>query len=59
MARKSITKRTGERLVRLAYDLEYLANALKAEGHSEADTVRVASQSCGYAGRSLLDRIGA
>ena len=56
MARKSVTKRTGERLVRLAYELEYLVNTLKVEDHSESDTVRAASNSCGVAGRNLLEK---
>lgn len=57
MARKKITARTGERLVRLAFELEDLANRLRDEGHKEAESeVRRASNRMGNVGRDLLDK---
>ena len=58
MSRTTITERTGERLIRLAHEMEDLANRLKDEGYgdSQADVRRV-STALGRAGRELLDVI--
>jgi len=54
MARKSITLRTAERLVRAAYDYEELATRLRSEGHeSHADGLKDVSRKLGDMGRSL------
>ena len=54
--RKRVTPRTGERLVRLAFEVEELANRFRDEGHNDGD-VRRASVLLGDAGRLLLDRL--
>lgn len=51
-------KRSGERLVRLAYDLEELTSRLRAAGYdSEADGVRSLSSQAGKLGRLIDERV--
>ncbi len=46
--------RTGERLIRLAYELEGIAARLAAAGLvNSANSVRAASRECGNAGRAV------
>lgn len=54
--RKRITTRTAERLVKLAFLVEELANRLKEEGHDDSD-VRHASRVLGDEGRRLRDKL--
>lgn len=54
MANKPNVKRSGERLIRLAYELEALASRLMAAGYeSEANGVRYLSSQAGSIGRTL------
>ena len=54
MKRKPNISRTGDRLGRLAYDLEEIAARLREAGQIlEADTVKEASSLVGNAGRLL------
>ena len=56
--RRTVTNRTGERMVRLAYDLAELASRLDAEGYrGHAAEVYHASSKMGDTGRSLLDEL--
>ncbi len=56
MRRRTVTARTGERLVRAAYDFEALASRMAAEGWShDAEAVRAAARHLGNAARNLLD----
>ena len=58
MARKRITQRTPERLIRLAYELERLASNLDYEGFErEAAGVRSMASKSGDIGRSLADTL--
>ncbi len=59
MSRKLVTERTGERLIRLAHEMEELANRLKDEDFQEQFDVRRASSMLGNAGRCLLDTLEA
>jgi hypothetical protein len=58
MKRKTITARTGERLVRLAFELEELTRRLRDEGFDhEANGLRRVKDECGAVGRDLLDKL--
>ncbi len=47
-------KRSGERLIRLAYALDELSAKIRAAGRErEAESVKAAARECGAAGRSL------
>jgi hypothetical protein len=52
--RKPNVKRSGERLIRLAYELEFLAARLREGGHeSEANVVKYLASQSGKIGREL------
>lgn len=52
--KKPNVKRSGERLIRLAYELERLSARLREAGHeSEANGVRAMASSAGNIGREL------
>lgn len=52
-----ITKQTGERLRRLAFELERLADRLREAGMGdEARGLKAAAQECSHAGDSVLNR---
>ncbi|WP_457302369.1 hypothetical protein [Phyllobacterium sp. P5_D12] len=54
MARKSVTIRTAERLIRSAYDFEELAGRLRSEGHERyADGIKDISRKLGDMGHNL------
>jgi hypothetical protein len=54
MARQQNVKRTGDRLVRIAYDLEHIAGWLMDAGFGdEAREIRQAASTCGDVGRSI------
>jgi hypothetical protein len=54
MAKKPNVKRSGERLIRLAYELERLSVRLRLAGHeSEANSVRAMASTAGNVGREL------
>jgi hypothetical protein len=56
--RKTVTKRTAERLIRAAYDFEELASRLRHEGHeSEAGGVQEISSRLGKIGRGLMEKL--
>lgn len=56
----AVNARTGERLVRLAYDLESLSARLGREGYeSEAGAVRSAMKDVRWAGDAILRKRGA
>jgi hypothetical protein len=56
--RKSVTLRTSERLIRLAYDMEELAARMIAEGHdSEGNGVRSIASHLGKIGRTLENKL--
>lgn len=58
MQTERITFRTVQRIIRQAYELEYLANRLKAAGFEiVSDSVRAASSEMGHAGRALEDQL--
>jgi hypothetical protein len=58
MSRKRVTARTVTRLLRLAYDLEYLSESLRAEGFSDiADGVSQIASRSGDLSRSLENRL--
>ncbi len=58
MASKPNVKRTGERLIRMAYVLDELSAKIRAAGHGrEAESVKAAARECGAAGRSLDRRV--
>jgi hypothetical protein len=53
-----ITKRIGDRLIRLESELQVLATQLfEAEMGDEARDVMAAARSCRYASISLIDRL--
>ncbi len=57
MARHKITKRTPERLIKAAYEYEYLAGSLREEGYeSIANGIAAIASKLGDIGRSL-DRL--
>lgn len=57
--RKTVTRRTAERLIRAAYEYEYLAARLRHEGYvSAGDGVREISRWLGKIGRDMLDKFG-
>ena len=57
--RRVITARTGERLVRLAFELEDLTQRLREEGFDrEANGLRRVKDECGAVGYALLDKLG-
>lgn len=54
VGRKPNVSRTGERLIRIAHDLETIAARLREAGFdSEASSVKTASRECEDAGRSV------
>lgn len=53
--RKKITTRTPERLIRAAYDFEYLAGNMRREGYeSEAETLQQIARTLGRMGREFV-----
>ena len=51
-------RRTAERLIRLAYDLEDLAAKMRDDGYDhEAGAVKAASKGCSAAGHAILDKL--
>lgn len=58
MAKKKLSIRTAERLIRAAYDYEELAARLRYDGHEHwAETVKSISSQLGKAGRAMADEI--
>jgi hypothetical protein len=58
MAKRTITLRTAERLSRAAYEFEFLASRLDAEGFKDyASGVRAVSSRLGDMGRSLSEKL--
>ena len=58
MAKGRITTRTGERLIRLAYDLEALSARLRRTGFdNEANSVQSAMKSVRAAGDSIMEKV--
>ena len=58
MTRKRITHRTAERLIKAAYEYEYLASVMRREGlESHADRVKDISSALGDAGRRLSNEL--
>lgn len=52
--RKVNVSRTGERLIRIAYDLEDIAARLREAGYDRAaESAKAASRECGAAGREV------
>lgn len=56
--RKPNVKKSGERLIRLAYELESLASRLRAAGYeSEGNGIRAVSSQIGAVGRTLDEKV--